>query len=58
MEETIKRRGRKKAIPEDKEIISEVQEEPIKKKRGRKKKWETTPFKNNYTSDGIDRVKF
>lgn len=58
MEETVKRRGRKKTIPEDKEMVSEVQEEPIKKKRGRKKKWETTPFKNNYTSEGNDHVKF
>ena len=51
MEETIKKRGRKK-----KEIIAletpvTVLEEPVKKKRGRKKKWETTTFKNNYIQD-------
>jgi hypothetical protein len=59
MEEVVKRRGRKKTIPEnDEEVIIEQKEEPIKKKRGRKKKWETTPFKNNYSTDGSERVTF
>lgn len=57
MEETSKRRGRKKTIQGPVEVISE-QEEPIKKKRGRKKKWETTPFKNNYSLEGSEKVTF
>ena len=32
--------------------------EPIKKKRGRKKKWETTTFKNNYVTNTKDAIKF
>ena len=58
MEDTVKRRGRKKTVLYNEESTVEVQEEPIKKKRGRKKKWETTPFKNNYSSDGNERVTF
>lgn len=51
MDETIKKRGRKK-----KDICAPVTEsappeEPVRKKRGRKKKWETTTFKNNYIQD-------
>lgn len=49
MEETVKKRGRKKK--EIVEIEPTVLEEPVKKKRGRKKKWETTAFKNNYIQD-------
>jgi hypothetical protein len=58
MEEAIKKRGRKKIIQEPVEVIPEQQEEPIKKKRGRKKKWETTPFKNNYSTEGTEKVSF
>jgi len=57
MEEPVKRRGRKKTIINIEENPANV-EEPVKKKRGRKKKWETTPFKNNYNSDGTEPVKF
>lgn len=57
MEETIRRRGRKKIVHENQEDLPE-QEEQVKKKRGRKKKWETTPFKNNYTTEGKEHVKF
>mgnify|MGYP001053365871 CR=1 FL=1 len=57
MEEPVKRRGRKKIIT-NVELNLETSEEPVKKKRGRKKKWETTPFKNNYNSDGTEPVKF
>ena len=57
MEEAIKKRGRKKTIQEPVEVIPE-QEEPIKKKRGRKKKWETTSFKNNYSTEGSEKVSF
>lgn len=46
MEETVKKRGRKKKEPQ--EVKAVVSEESVKKKRGRKKKWETTTFKNNY----------
>lgn len=49
MEETVKKRGRKKKEPQ--EVKPVVSEEPVKKKRGRKKKWETTTFKNNYIND-------
>lgn len=58
MEEAVKKRGRKKTIQEPVEVIPEQQEEPIKKKRGRKKKWETTPFKNNYSTEGTEKVSF
>ena len=57
MEESVKRRGRKKII----NIVEENStppEEVVKKKRGRKKKWETTPFKNNYNVEGNDPVTF
>ena len=57
MEEPVKKRGRKKTITVPEKTI-ETNEEPIKKKRGRKKKWETTPFKNNYNSEGTDAVTF
>lgn len=57
MEEQVKRRGRKKAIINVEENPANV-EEPVKKKRGRKKKWETTPFKNNYNLDGSESVTF
>ena len=57
MEETVKRRGRKKMVQEPTGVIPE-QEEPIKKKRGRKKKWETTPFKNNYSTTGNEKMSF
>ena len=57
MEEPVKRRGRKKTIILSEEIL-ENSEEPIKKKRGRKKKWETTPFKNNYNTEGSEPVTF
>ncbi len=57
MEETIKKRGRKKIVALN-VVTSEIPEEPIKKKRGRKKKWETTPFKNNYNTDGTESVTF
>ena len=57
MEEPTKRRGRKKIVINFEET-SEISEEPIKKKRGRKKKWETTPFKNNYNTDGAGPVTF
>ena len=57
MEETIKKRGRKKIVALN-VVTSEIPEEPIKKKRGRKKKWETTPFKNNYNTDGTEPVTF
>jgi len=49
MEETVKKRGRKKKEPQEVKAI--VSEEPVKKKRGRKKKWETTTFKNNYIQE-------
>ena len=49
MEETVKKRGRKKKEPQ--EVKTVVSEEPVKKKRGRKKKWETTTFKNNYIQE-------
>lgn len=52
MEETVKRRGRKKKEPQ--EVKPLVLEESVKKKRGRKKKWETTTFKNNYINDNKD----
>tara|TARA_X000001036_G_scaffold150423_1_gene142833 strand:+ start:2857 stop:3648 length:792 start_codon:yes stop_codon:yes gene_type:complete len=59
MEETVKKRGRKKTVKEPiKEVIVQIEEEPEKKKRGRKKKWQTTPFKNNYNTEGIEKVKF
>lgn len=74
MEETIKKRGRKKIIKEplcnnsvdisvdnsvDVSVDTCVNKEEIeKKKRGRKKKWQTTPFKNNYVSEGSEKVKF
>lgn len=48
MEETIKKRGRKKKETSALETEPVVLEEQVKKKRGRKKKWETTTFKNNY----------
>ncbi len=57
MEETIKRRGRKKIIQDNAEIVPE-QEEVVKKKRGRKKKWETTTFRNNYSTEGNEKVTF
>lgn len=46
MEETVKKRGRKKK--EALQVVPVEIEETVKKKRGRKKKWETTTFKNNY----------
>lgn len=56
--EEVKRRGRKKIIQDPIEVIPDDQEEPVKKKRGRKKKWETTPFKNNYSTDGNEKITF
>jgi hypothetical protein len=70
MEENVpKKRGRKKLVDkkltENKEEITDRTEsietndkEPEKKKRGRKKKWETTPFKNNYIFENTSDVKF
>ncbi len=59
MDETIKKRGRKKTIKEPMEEVDiPSHEEPEKKKRGRKKKWQTTPFKNNYNTEGTEKVKF
>ena len=49
MEETLKKRGRKKK--EHQEVTPVVSEERVQKKRGRKKKWETTIFKNNYIQE-------
>mgnify|MGYP006117889791 FL=1 len=55
MEEVVKKRGRKKKetsnIEVDPDIHPDIPIEPPKKKRGRKKKWETTAFKNNYVLD-------
>jgi len=56
MDPVVKKRGRKKAAPGPVEEVP--QEEIIKKKRGRKKKWETTPFKNNYSSEKNEKVTF
>ena len=67
MDENVpKKRGRKKII--DTKINEQCQEliidksgesnETGKKKRGRKKKWETTPFRNNYIFENQDAVKF
>ena len=58
MEEIVKKRGRKKTTTENEISEQEPQSEPVRKKRGRKKKWETTPFKNNYVTEGNERVKF
>lgn len=70
MEETVKKRGRKKkevAIqPENNESIEnldtpkEVSENVVteRKKRGRKKKWETATFKNNYVEKTEDNFFF
>tara|TARA_B100000035_G_scaffold315414_1_gene335933 strand:- start:4478 stop:5278 length:801 start_codon:yes stop_codon:yes gene_type:complete len=59
MEENLKKRGRKKIITENKEeILQNHDSETLKKKRGRKKKWETTPFKNNYNTEGVDNLVF
>lgn len=56
MEETVKKRGRKKKEPQEVKCV--VLEEQVKKKRGRKKKWETTTFKNNYIEDNQDEDTF
>lgn len=57
MNDEIKKRGRKK-----KEVIIPcepiLENEVVKKKRGRKKKWETTCFKSNYISDQEDKLTF
>tara|TARA_B100000768_G_scaffold181607_1_gene205354 strand:- start:661 stop:1443 length:783 start_codon:yes stop_codon:yes gene_type:complete len=59
MEETVKKRGRKKKEVIVSEASLAIPEEPVKKKRGRKKKWETTTFKNNYINDtDIEDVSF
>jgi|TARA_B110001450_G_scaffold42652_1_gene38909 hypothetical protein len=59
MEETVKKRGRKKKEIITESVPDENKEEPIKKKRGRKKKWETTIFKNNYINDReVDDISF
>jgi hypothetical protein len=52
MEEPLKR-GRKKKPVEEKQV-----EDQIPKKRGRKKKWETTSFKNNVVIEPSDTIKF
>lgn len=49
--EEVKKRGRKK-----KEVVET--EEVIQKKRGRKKKWETVPFKNNFFGETSETIKF
>lgn len=54
--EEIKKRGRKKKIPE--ELTKEEPVEIVKKKRGRKKKWENTQFKNNFFGETPDVIKF
>ena len=56
MDETIKKRGRKKK--EIVEVVPVDSEETVKKKRGRKKKWETTTFKNNYVQDNKEEDMF
>lgn len=57
MEESLKKRGRKKNLIDDnKESLEDCNE--VKKKRGRKKKWESTPFKNNYNVEGADNLIF
>ena len=58
MDTTVKKRGRKKTVPSPVEEVPVQQEELVKKKRGRKKKWETTPFKNNYLSEKNEKVTF
>ena len=64
--EEFKKRGRKKKIQEevkeqeevkDQEVVKE-QEVVVHKKRGRKKKWETTPFKNNFFGETAEVIKF
>jgi len=42
-----KKRGRKKIVT----VEAPKEQESEKKKRGRKKKWETTPFKTNYITE-------
>lgn len=53
--EEVKKRGRKK-----KEVINKeaIDEEVVQKKRGRKKKWETIPFKNNFFGETSESIKF
>ncbi len=51
MEQTVKKRGRKKKELNVVEVVEEPVEEVVKKKRGRKKKWETTTFKSNYIDE-------
>ncbi len=52
-ENNVKKRGRKKLIPDVKEEVKEVE----KKKRGRKKKWETFPY-TNYQVEKLETIKF
>lgn len=54
--EEVKKRGRKKKLIDPKKL--EESEELIAKKRGRKKKWETIPFKNNFFEDSSEVIKF
>ncbi len=51
MEQTVKKRGRKKKELNVVEVVEEPVEKVVKKKRGRKKKWETTTFKSNYIDE-------
>jgi hypothetical protein len=51
-ESEIIKKGKLKKVLQTGEIDTDNQKVP--KKRGRKKKWETTPFKNNYIEDSKD----
>lgn len=54
--EEVKKRGRKKKNQD--EIVTELQEPQVHKKRGRKKKWESVPFKNNFFGETSESIKF
>lgn len=51
-----KKRGRKKKNQD--EVIMDIQEPQLHKKRGRKKKWESVPFKNNFFGETSESIKF
>ena len=57
--EELKKRGRKKKVQEEVKDKEEVKDQEVfNKKRGRKKKWETTPLKNNFFGETSDVIKF
>ena len=56
--EEIKKRGRKKKVIDELTSNDKAEETIVHKKRGRKKKWETTPFKNNYLGETSEVITF